>query len=573
MRIPVTQADWPSAFNEISKYLGRHWPLGKLKLTKSQELTAKLFGYTSVFDARQSITSTIRQQGLSISKYAKSMSLRALIETGCPPDVSYTLFCKLPWKVLEVFRENEEISLSEIAIEGDLFDQLQQVRSYKSSDELLALFDESIIPPYKYAVKEGGLIYRRDRFLKLLKTLDIEDEDLDDIEYMGTKSRFYREQFERHIWEPIKDVFVGPDTDNPPPPELGFRDTYNFPLPHKVVIEELDNGRYQLFNSGLQALYPGDYDIDQLKSAITTLFNGEKICNSDTYKKAVCLRKIEFSDQKIYLNDILRPYEMIARSKWLSGWQWPSMGDYNPKISELIFDQSIEYDCQRIERWGDLCLECEDESQNAQTIMDAGSDSIAEALKVIFGDEKITGKQLHELGSPEIEDFMFEDASDEETQECQEEFNKVLNEIISLGSDIRKDLPELGGFFDDAAISLLFEEWLTETPHNVNYQDLFSYRDECYVDFITFVARHLHKEDFRQNDFAHNLWVQFIADVIKKRIKPDDIQSELKAGLSMVALHDIQWRVIRNMQDYRSFLDNQDSAYLTHGKGLDPEYF
>ena len=255
---------------------------------------------------------------------------------------------------------------------------------------------------------------------------------------------------------------------------------------------------------------------------------------------------------------------MISKSKWLSGWMWPSMDKFKPMISKAVLDPSIEFNYERIGKWCDLCAEKKEESQNFKTIIEAGFDSMSNALKVMFGEERFTEERLSELDQPTIEDYM--DCDELSYKEAQAVFNKELKERRSDGAEIREYLPELGGFFDDAVISVLFENCVEESISSGNDKKVFERRDDEYVLFLVYLTGIMLNASFNAHTWDRFLCSQLIADVIKKRINPADFKDELKAGLSMIELHNKQSRAIRHMKDYGSFIDNQDPAYLSHGQ-------
>lgn len=270
MRIPITSGDWPVAFNSTAKYIGRHWPKNKLKLSLSREMTARLMGYNSVHDVQQEFLDNAQVKGFfSTKRMAESMAVKSILLYDLPPLEALRFFNSIPWSNLEIWQQTSEFR--EQALPYKIFlDEYSTFTNYSTPVLLADAYNRNSIPHYDFCIDHSGLMFHRSTFETLLNQLEPNEDDLKEID----DDLSVVEYFNRHIlplaFAPVEDMI---SVLHPEEPEYWL-------TPEDIVIIPSNDGRWLLFNKPLNAFYPGAYNAGGLKGAIKKLYLMKIIENS-----------------------------------------------------------------------------------------------------------------------------------------------------------------------------------------------------------------------------------------------------------------------------------------------------
>ncbi|MCC3803877.1 hypothetical protein IB292_02385 [Vibrio parahaemolyticus] len=181
MRTPIISTDLSTPFNSVAKYLGRHWPDGKLKHNQSRELLARLMGYNSTHEVYRTADSNTLPDSVSLDKVKKAMFVRGLKFTNSNPLDLTGLLNKLPFRHLAFYQSTAEHKMEQLKTDfkqaGKMLieDEFHSVMSYTSPDLLCELFDQNLIPRYRQAVRQteqGYEVFSQSRLEQLARTFE-----------------------------------------------------------------------------------------------------------------------------------------------------------------------------------------------------------------------------------------------------------------------------------------------------------------------------------------------------------------------------------------------------------------
>lgn len=186
MRVPVLKSDLPDKYNKVAKYIGRHWPIGKLTLSQAHEVTAYLLGYLSYHEIRQVAGAELPKSIIEMHKVHGSIIAKALIRYNVKPDDMKQLVLRVPFKEMAFYDSTDVVEaeklLATIIARSDqriVQDEIYQIPAQES----IITKNTSELPPHpehviqhSYAVRPDGYIYSHSHYqLQLLNMGVISD--------------------------------------------------------------------------------------------------------------------------------------------------------------------------------------------------------------------------------------------------------------------------------------------------------------------------------------------------------------------------------------------------------------
>lgn len=209
MRVPVVKSDLPLKFNKLAKYIGRHWPEGKLSLNHSRESVAVLLGYNSVNEVSKVADNTVLPASIEMDKVYRSIASKALIHFGIRPDSLFPVLHRAPFKEMAFYRHSD-VEKERLAAETFLktygYSYYPDEMSYfgdKSPELLLDLHKQQAIPPYEYAVNQEGLIFCAATFEAVLNKIGSIEEVMADTETTLSQEQFIQRYILPQAWMPV----------------------------------------------------------------------------------------------------------------------------------------------------------------------------------------------------------------------------------------------------------------------------------------------------------------------------------------------------------------------------------
>lgn len=519
MRIPLTEADWPSGFNDVSKYIAKKWPGGKLKFNKAREVTAFLLGYQSVHDAKNSLLEAIPDLEYSTKEFQRSMTVRALARFDSAPSIG-GLFGSITWSVLTVWKRTTEYKSMKAlsnppsfeeswATGGSItFNEFKVLKegSYdqKTPKALVELIDSGKIPDHDYMVNTAGDIYRFSELERLVDQLGINEQDLGDLNYTKGVSEFIYEQLLPRAWRPLKPVIVAGD-------HQGYS-------PYMHVVEHHQTG-YKIFHRGHHAYY----DIvcrseAQLHRLLELIFKGEPVSRAPASSGSFQIDGNWFSHSEIFKRNTV-----IKDSPWLREIPLPDLDPDLPNIPQTVILRDSYETHKRVEQL--LTQEISD--------FNFSSEQAEGIFREILGPEKQTLEHLQQQGDFTVDTEYFFDEDELNTAIAENEDR--INEAKNHGRNVLEYHPELRPYFDEVAACMAYQESVG------NRRDYFisCNRREC--DFINDVffnaclhiqfSPHTHSPEFKV------LAKMMFKSLIDGELKLNNLPSACSDSASLVGLY------------------------------------
>ncbi len=523
MRIPITSADWPKAFNKTAKYLGRHWPEKKLPLNASREVMAKLFGYQSTHNIQTELKNSdesIEKMETSLEEVISSLTLISLINYQIHPNRSRELFAKLPWRDLSIWKKTEESKLEKILYKGldqenenniFIMDEAHLLLGYKTPESVVHQYDQVLIPLFDYSVRKDGTIFRMSHFSTLIEELNITREALISLDINQGVDDFIKEKIIPLAWRSLDD-----DLDDEDYTRWGFNKPYMIEVEKKDKSEDinsiLDVGKeWRVFHKGLNAYYEGTYEENTLK----LLF--KQIYQNNTSPLAQEKR--------------IKSYTSMLAKPWIKDWWMPRCKN-KLNIPEKLVEKSIQEDHCILDAW-----ETASRNRSEQAIKRGGSNLISAAISPYFNDEKITINSLRELG-----EYFHEDE---------------LEDLEINGKELKKHHPELATYYDDIALGKAYEDYSID-----NYLSCCCEHEPLFVaDIFTEKLKAKFKVNCSNEEVLGSL---ILADLIKGKLAHENVEQAWKDGAKLINQHQRQSQPIKDMNEYALHLSNQDNEFVTH---------
>lgn len=444
MRIPLFTADWPTSFNKFSKYLGRHWPTQPLALNAAREATAYLFGYNSVHDVQRELNAEQSySKRLDVDGMVNSMCLRGLKKFGLNPLDSTSLFRKAPWRDLALW-EYTETYVNEKFMEvnkrdGMLFmlDESHLLFDYKTNEKVVDLFDKRMIPRFDYVVNDQGFIYRSGALEKLIDSIDLTAEALKEIDFLGSTQDFITDSVLPLAWVPVVDSLGS----------LDYRGVWRWDLPYMHEVERLGDDAYTIRHTGYNALYPGHYSFEEVKSALVSIYRNETVSPKSTgpqgdiiqIDQQSFIRPHPFEDYKPFLSNPLLSWFSIPKSAKKSNIKPDSLA-----IGNELYDEHL-----RLRSWFST------RAPVSVALKTAGSDLIKPVI------DKVLAGSYRDIKSLQAEGELVPDVgADDDDYEAECKYNQgKIDEYHYSGLSALKYHPELEEYFDPVALGMEYNDF------------------------------------------------------------------------------------------------------------------
>lgn len=577
MRIPITKGDWPSSFNSTSKYIGRHWPSGKLKLSEAREKTAHLMGYHSIHDVQQELLNAIPSKFYSTKAMASSMAVKAVLMYKLDPVESYRYFSSIPWSNLDVWKSTNEYWQQQMEAKGTRFmlDEFHTAMNYSTPALIAGAYTKGLIPSYEFTISENGDMFHRGTFESLLELMVPEEQD---IKECGS-SLSVEEYFYKYIL-PLSHCSVEEMITrlNPEKPLLWL-------TPTDVHIQEVNNGSYVLLNKSLNAFYPGSYDSVQLRETIKKLFILEAIpdvvthCNVPKDIYGISMDEIEhygshgafvFHEQVYYRREKLNNYSEVIDNPFLTyllqnmkptkGFAIPESIISEPQLDVINKAMTIDTMIMKSNPDGVIAL------------IDLGISNVLSSLygETYYGDETLLKDDSFDLSERHFED-------EDEQLEAEKEVREYTVFCDSLGRDVLWCMPELKEYYSERVIGHYFHEryrvendfddWRAEEVEELNTEA------ERHLEFFVLLLNDHLCIEF--NEYARGVAYKGVSWLLKavnsKRINMDEFKGGFIALMSVYRMLNKDKRVFSEMDKYCTHSQIElDGEYINHGAACKP---
>lgn len=570
MRIQISLADWPTAFTSVSKYIGRHWPAGKLSLTTAQETTAILFGYSSVHQLKSELVPEIVvKQSVSIDEMARSMNMIALIKFGFHPEILSNLFRKIPWRKLSVWEKTSdaaELKLKEEYKQKGIMlvdDEYHYYVNYRTSEAFIKLYDEAKIPPFDYAVSNAGNIYRSGYLHDLISLIPTESE-LAELDLAGSQDDFINSYIVPLIWRPLDDSLG----------RTNYKNVWEWKMPAFVYLENIGENKYALYHKGLNAYYHGVYDSDQLRAALKSIYLNLPVEQTPVDGSLVGKKKdLIFSwdipateegtllengepimiDGQAFIRAFpVNSYELNLAHPWLN--KLFEIFHFNPacKIHSSVLKDGIEHDHLRLtklfDRGADEYFKEKLEKNNYS--------KIERIIAYFFEGTYIDISSIQAAGDllPEREEWMDEEDFASEIISNDEKIKR----LTLIGSNLKMVYREFSLYFDDVAFGYFYEERFCGGDDSTD-----SIRE---LPFVTYLLGKQISKKYSINGYSETLTLALLSDLADQKLLLSDAAKALAAGIELWTKHKAQDESIKRMRAYADFIATANPSFLTHGE-------
>lgn len=540
MRIPLSQVDWPDAFNYVSKFIGRNWPSGKLKFNQAQEVSAFLFGYNSVHDVKKETQFQVSLSDVSISEFARSMSLKALAKYKLNPDVTLKLFSELPWRALscwayteEYKRENSE-KTAYFSRDGVPFivDEMGYYAGTKTNELLVRLIDAGYLPNVEYAVNEKGLMYRRGTFERLLNSLAIQKDDLTELGFNGSPDEFVREYMESMAWLPIKARIKTKD----------YRGNDSWAAPFLRTIVDEGNG-YRIYHEGYQAFYGNWFtDTSELERAVIDLYLNKPIAITSNGAHTMQVAGEYF--ERPSWNEF-KSYQPLMNASCLAHIDWSDV-KLDVAIDASVLSPEIQLDHARIEAW-----KVSEEKRVWAISEHINEHKLENVLSAVMPKEKTTLATLQER------ECYLPSGADDTENECDD----GISEAFEIGEKILGYHPELSPYYDEVAVCDAYQDY------NSNTGDWLYPCSERDLGFISYVFGEACVQHFAAG--SQEEWrlvaATLLIDLTNEELECGALTNAARNMSALLSMHAEQSRRITKMKQWAEYQANPDNRYLSTG--------
>lgn len=500
MRIPITKADWPGSFNSTSKYIGRHWPKGKLKLSAAREKTARLMGYNSVHDVQQELLEAIPKQFYSTQLMASSMAVKSVLMYELAPVESFRFFSSIPWTNFEVWKSTSEYKQQQLEAKGTrlFIDEYDSFMNYTTPALIASAYSEGQIPPYEFTVSKDGVMFHRATFERLLKLVEPEEQTIEECGHELSVEEYFNKHILPLAHNSVEEMIT---VLNPDKPEYWL-------TPADVHILKAVDGRYVLHNKALNGFYPGAYEPEHLREAIKRLFMLRVIpdvateCQIPTDLYGIDQEETKpygthgtftFNDQVFYRRTEPKNYSEITSKPFLEYLLQKLKPTQGLKIPDSIIPAS-HLDAINKAMTIDRRI-MKSSPDGVAALSQLGITNVLSALyeDVFYGDETLTENENFDLS-----DRYFED--EDEQLEAEKEVREYTAFCESLGKDVFLCMPELKPYYSERVIGHHFHERYQEGS------DTDDWSQDDGIELNTEAERHL---DFFISLLTDHLCVEF----------------------------------------------------------------
>ncbi|KJG37722.1 hypothetical protein UA32_12240 [Photobacterium angustum] len=495
MRIPIVKADWPKSFNSTAKYIGRHWPKGKLTLSKSREVSAKLMGYHSVHDVARELQESLPDRCYSTKSMAASMAVKSVLLYGLPPVASYQFFSAIPWVNLTVWRDTSEYRYEQLRTQGRLvLDEYHGMMSYYTPSLLADAWVQGKIPKFEFTLDKDGMMFDRRQLERILEFASPSEEDLEECGSSLSVEDYFNTHILPNAWCPVEEAIS----------RLNPNDPVYWMAPEFVEIIKVDDDSYVLRNEQLSAFYPGTYTSNELAESIAKLFKLDTISDIET-ECEISLDKYgrECESEKFGMHGSFILDDQVYYRQF-------KLNDYSAFVENPFIDFLL--DNITFKNWFSipesvLCANKLAAINKAYTVLDSIMDSspngnqalvnlgVSDVLPLIYRSCFYDLESLKAEDQFNIENRYFEDAAEE--LEAKKELSELIAYCDVIGSEVLNLMPELKAYYDPRVIGYRYQQLYSEYDydewqHEESSSDLTLERRTGF--FISMITDHLCNE-------------------------------------------------------------------------------
>lgn len=568
MRIAILRADLPAKFNKVAKYMGRHWPAGKLAHNKSRETLALLLGYNSYYELDQVADSQELPIQIQLNKIVSSMVVRAVMYCNISIEAASALCTKLPLKELSIYKVTDkylednylqELSRSDPKFQQLIFDEAHLLQSYKSPEIVINQYHEGVIPPYSFAVSKNGLIFSASRYERLIEKVGGITDDVLESESI-TRQEIIDKFIMPKAWLQIDEYLHEKDASG----SLMWR------TPNQVQVFKCDQG-YLLYNAALKAYYPNIYsDFTGVTTALKSLYLGKPIVEIYPLsgKVEVCwlgrtvesdyeghsstadfsqYLKVDVNEQVFYLTKTYSSLGNLGLIPSLSEFQ-PMSGENDYQIPSEFVDPTVlaEY-CslfktlpfirKRIERKVKL-LNINDLKTVFSNLSNSNSMTEVDVVRFINDDEDCTVEEIEHA--------------------------------FELGGRVLKMYPELAGQIDQTYLGYSYQQFSQYEYYNSRSIMVWGC-DDREPEFLVFIflsllgAVKLHEHEDYTFIAGGAVFTHYLQDLLSGSFDVDLLVREFKSIRLLQKQFHNRWESLLTVADYCKFLSSQNEEYLSHG--------
>lgn len=461
MRIPITKADWPCSFNATSKYIGRHWPKGKLNLSVARENTARLMGYNSVHDLQQELLETIPDGLYDIQAMSSSMAVKSVLMYEFDPLESLQFFSKIPWTNLKLWKSTLDYNLQQIGVRLEsngtslLTDEFHSMMNYTTPVLVAGAYSKGQIPPYEFTVDKDGLMFHRATFECLFELVKPDEQSISECGQEISVEEYFNKFILPLAHGPVESIVPLIHPDKP----MGWL------TPPDIDVLKVTDGRFVLLNKELDAFYPGAYDKEGLLNAIKQLFMLRVIpdlvtkCQVPANSYGIGQEEVSFgmhgtfkwNDQVFYRRNALNSYHEITSKplfEYLFQKLRPTQGLNIPDSIISAFNLAAINKAKTVNQ---RILNSFPQGKEALSQLD-----ITNVLSPLYGGVFYGDETLSENENFDLSDRHFVDEDDQ--LEAEKEVREYTAFCESLGKDVLLCMPELKPYYSERVIGHYFHE-------------------------------------------------------------------------------------------------------------------
>jgi hypothetical protein len=565
MRVPVLNNDLPTNFTKVARYLGRHWPQGKLPLNKSRECLAYLMGYNSVHELNKVSMEASLPKSIDMNSLYASMLVKALYKYRLNPRQLMRLLYKTPFKELSFYNVTniaiEKRFLDDQRKKGKILirDEWNDLCSYSTPKVMIAQNKNHSVPPYSYAIRPDGKFFNSWEYEHLINSLGDIQGTVDEIDNGLTAERFIQDYITPLAWGSINNY-----VDDHTAGEYSWHPPYMV----TVYIVKLDQDKlgYLLYHQGLNAFYPTIYkneqdlvqsilklykcelleedplfppqDLNLCQSDISTLKSYDRWCNEDFTN----YETIYFDGQRLIRANPLKAYTQLYSNPLLIGFNAPY--SLLSDIPESLIKPEIYTAHKRIEYMrSNTLIEVQGE------ILHMKANEVSEIFEFVFSGLTISFIDI--INAEYDEDY-------EESTDDIEQWNRV-------GQGVQKHYPELTPFFDLMSLGYTYSDY-EQLVNNCRYTFSCTERDVLFLGYALTRSPNLIKSRLSSQDdmLAGVLMISHSSEHLTKS-SFDSLKQNYNQVVRMLSLHRDQGSNISDIEKYVKHMDNKDPLYLSHG--------
>ena len=568
MRISILRADLPANYNKVAKYMGRHWPTGKLPHNKSRESLALLLGYNSYYELDQVADKQVLPNQVQLKKIVSSMVVRAMIHCDISLDAASSLFNKLPLKELSIYKVTDKFIEENFIREQNkadskfhhlYMDEAHLLFSYKSPKTLIDQYHQGFIPPYSYAVKKNGLIFSSSRYESLIEKVgDIED---DILESEGiSRQEFIEKYIMPKAWLPVHEYLYEKDASG----------LFTWRTPHQVQVYKSHKG-YLLYNASLEAFYPNVFpDFNSVSTALEKLYLGKPIEEVNPLSGKIenwWLGMNVESDYKGFTQvsdfDQYSKVSFYGQILYLTN-QYSTLGDFGaiPSLSDFeLMSGGIDYQIP------------------AEFIDPTVLVEYSSLFKTLPFIRKRIERKVKTLDVDELKRAFLKLASlnlmtvDEAVKFINEDEGCSVEEIehaFELGGKVAAKYPEVSGLIDQTYLGYSYQLFIQDEYYNSRSIMIWDCEDRL-PEFLVFLfltllgAVKLHEHQSYVFIAGGALLTHYMQDFISEKFEVDELVREFKTIKLLQKKFRQRWERLQRVGDYCKFLSSQDEQYLSNG--------